>query len=306
MTDQDKCDRTDWTFIRSRSTPVVALIELGQIGEEAKAKSDRLSVTADCSLVIKKVTVEDAGRYDCRQFDRSGKQQGPDSLVYLSVVSMTEHKDTDEVKLSCSVSIYEWCRYTVKWLYEGRDWDINTNDVQTSQSTCSVTAVLPTSNFIYKSNYKSLQCEVTNINSNEEQLYNFCPQLSGEAETTREPETTAAEKGPDGKGKAPTTKSPTKMTNDKKIESRIITDTDTSMPDTHDDTTGFKESSFSPLWWLLIVVASAAIIVPAVVVAIRRKKATGNNTQMSQGLSLNPAVTQSGLETSQDTYYRNS
>ncbi|XP_062293327.1 uncharacterized protein LOC133997664 [Scomber scombrus] len=188
MTDQDKCDRTTWFFDGSTNTAVVELIKLGQIGEEAKAKSDRLSVTADCSLVIKKVTVEDVGRYTCRQFDRSGRSR--DSNVLLSVVSMTEHKDTDEVKLNCSVSIYDVCRHTVKWLYEGRDWNINTRDTKISQSTCSVTAVLPTSNFIYTSNYKYLQCKVTNLISNEEQLYNFSYQLSGVVATTSKPETT--------------------------------------------------------------------------------------------------------------------
>ncbi|CAK6977709.1 uncharacterized protein LOC121882147 isoform X1 [Scomber scombrus] len=59
------------------------------------------------------------------------------------------------------------------------------------------------------------------------------------------------------------------MTNDKKIESRRITDTDTSMPDTHDDTTGLK----------------------------------GKKAQMDDniGLDSNPAVTQPAPETSQDT-----
>ena len=88
MTDQNKCDGTTWIFSRSTNTAAVELIKLGQIGENAKAKSDRLSVTADCSLVIKKVTVEDAGWYVCQQFNRSGQLQ-PDlgSLVVLSVVS---------------------------------------------------------------------------------------------------------------------------------------------------------------------------------------------------------------------------
>ena len=87
MTDQDKCDSTTWIFVGSGSTAAVELIRLGQIGEKAKAKSDRLSVTANCSLVIKKVTVEDVGRYFCQQYDRSGQKQGQDSLVYLSVVT---------------------------------------------------------------------------------------------------------------------------------------------------------------------------------------------------------------------------
>lgn len=60
--DQNKCDKTTWTFF-SRDQPAVELITLGQIGEEAKTKSDRLSVTVNCSLLIKKLTVEDVGRY---------------------------------------------------------------------------------------------------------------------------------------------------------------------------------------------------------------------------------------------------
>ena len=87
MTDQDKCDSTTWTFVGSGSTAAVELIRLGQIGDNAKAKSDRLSFTANCSLVIKNVTVEDVGDHTCRQYDRSGQQQGRDSRVDLSVVT---------------------------------------------------------------------------------------------------------------------------------------------------------------------------------------------------------------------------
>ena len=86
MTDQDKCDRTTWIFVDSRST-VVDLITFGQIGRNAEAKSDRLSVTANCSLVIKKVTDEDAGFYFWRHYDKSGQQQDQDSLVHLSVIN---------------------------------------------------------------------------------------------------------------------------------------------------------------------------------------------------------------------------
>ncbi|XP_062292871.1 uncharacterized protein LOC133997317 isoform X1 [Scomber scombrus] len=288
MTDQDKCNSTNWIFV-STNTAVVELIKLGQIGENAKDKSDRLSVTADCSLVIKKVTVEDVGQYTCRQF-KSGQRRGRDSVVDLSVVSMTEHKDNDEVKLSCSVSTYDGCRHTVKWLYRGSDLDINTRDVQIPQSTCSATVVLLTSHLIYTSNSKFLQCEVTDIDSGKVQLYHFSPQLSGEA-TTTEPATTATQE--DVKATPPTTKST--------IQSRAKAATTKTPAAT--DATAPPGTLSSPVWWLLVAVASAALIVAAVVVvvAIRRKKTTGNNTQMIQGLSLNPAVTQSGLETSQDT-----
>ncbi|KAK1888914.1 Lymphocyte antigen 6 complex locus protein G6f [Dissostichus eleginoides] len=93
--DQDKCENTTWLFSGLRSSAAVALFEDGQIQNDAKAKRDRLRVIKNCSLVINKVTEEDVGVYFCRQF-RSGKQQGPDSRVDLSVVTITEHQDNDE------------------------------------------------------------------------------------------------------------------------------------------------------------------------------------------------------------------
>ncbi|XP_067428005.1 uncharacterized protein [Thunnus thynnus] len=194
LNDQDKCDSTTWLFGGLRSTVLVALIELGQIGEKAKAKSDRLNVTANCSLVIKKVTVEDVGRYFCIQF-KSGRQQGQDSEVDLSVVTMTEYKNNNEVTLSCSVLKRGQCRHTVKWVYQGKDVDKDNKDLKTSQSSCSVTVSFLTSHFICTSNHELLKCKVTDLNNGKVQLYNISPQLScekpGVAETTTEPETTS-------------------------------------------------------------------------------------------------------------------
>ncbi|GLD70957.1 uncharacterized protein AKAME5_002227700, partial [Lates japonicus] len=119
--DQDQCDGTTWIFTGSGNTAVVTLFELGKIHEAGQSKSDRLSVTENCSLVIKKVTDEDVGRYTCSQFDRSGQHQGPDADVYLSVVTMTEQKNRDQVTLNCSVWTHDHCRHTVKWMYEGKD-----------------------------------------------------------------------------------------------------------------------------------------------------------------------------------------
>ncbi|XP_033991530.1 uncharacterized protein LOC117487006 isoform X2 [Trematomus bernacchii] len=90
--DQDKCDSTTWLF--SDSSATVELVHLGRIGKEAKAKSDGLRVTENCSLVIKKVTEEDAGQYACRQFKKAVQQQRPDSLVDLFVVTSTQLSPT--------------------------------------------------------------------------------------------------------------------------------------------------------------------------------------------------------------------
>lgn len=85
---RDKCNSTSWLASRSGES-AKQLVNLGQISksEIPKSRSDRLSVTESCSLVIKNISVEDVGRYTCRQFNKSGKQQGEDALVYLSVVN---------------------------------------------------------------------------------------------------------------------------------------------------------------------------------------------------------------------------
>ncbi|KAJ4928681.1 hypothetical protein JOQ06_004307 [Pogonophryne albipinna] len=142
MHDQDECERTLWLFFGSGSTSVT-LVKDGQIHKEAKAKSDRLRVTENCSLGIKNVTEEDVGVYTCRQF-RSG-EQGSDSLVHLSVVTMTEHQDNDEVTLRCSVETDGPCEHSVKWLLQGRDVDKDHRDINTSQSFCSASIFRPQS-----------------------------------------------------------------------------------------------------------------------------------------------------------------
>uniref|UniRef100_A0A8C2ZPK9 Ig-like domain-containing protein n=1 Tax=Cyclopterus lumpus TaxID=8103 RepID=A0A8C2ZPK9_CYCLU len=85
--DQRNCDSTDWLLDDLRSPLTVYLFREGQIDDEAKDKSDRLSVSENCSLVIKKVTDEDIGKYTCKQF-RSGQQEGQNAVVILSVVTI--------------------------------------------------------------------------------------------------------------------------------------------------------------------------------------------------------------------------
>ncbi|XP_039455259.1 mucin-5AC-like isoform X1 [Oreochromis aureus] len=82
------CNSTTWLFGASRSFITVPLFEHGKIHSDARSKSGRLSVTENCSLVIKKVTSLDDGRYTCRQFI-SGKQVS-DFMVFLSVFNTQE------------------------------------------------------------------------------------------------------------------------------------------------------------------------------------------------------------------------
>lgn len=82
--DQKKCDGTLWLFSTSGST--VALFELGKFKEGANNRSDRLSVTEECSLVIKKVKDQDVGLYTCRQFESGEGPQVGEDVYQLSVV----------------------------------------------------------------------------------------------------------------------------------------------------------------------------------------------------------------------------
>ncbi|XP_078030143.1 uncharacterized protein LOC144466549 isoform X2 [Epinephelus lanceolatus] len=174
---QNECENTNWLFSGAGNTPSVELVNLGRIVENAK--SERLSVTADCSLVIKKVTHEDVGRYSCRQF-RSGRQHGEDAQVYLSVVTMEEDKDNDNVTLSCSVSTYGWCTQRMNWLFNSND----IRDVKTSQSYCASSLTFMNSPDTDTSSYGLFVCETVDIFTGRVKQFTFSRQSSGEAATT--------------------------------------------------------------------------------------------------------------------------
>ncbi|KAK2855898.1 hypothetical protein Q5P01_004633 [Channa striata] len=174
INDQNKCDATIWVF--SGTGISVELITLGQINKQAKSESDRLSVTEKCSLVIKKVTEEDVGFYTCRQY--KGGQELQFCSLYLYVTKMTEHKLDEQVTFTCSVLNFGRCRLSVKWMFEDKNVD---KDTETSQASCSDTVTFPTSDL--KPNYDELKCKVRDIYTGKEQLFPFRRQ-SSDMETT--------------------------------------------------------------------------------------------------------------------------
>ncbi|XP_067428552.1 uncharacterized protein [Thunnus thynnus] len=261
---QDKCDNTDWIY--SRTGYSVDLVKRGQIHENTKVKSDRLSVTANCSLVIKKITQEDVGPYHCQQHI-----SGQDSQLYLSVINMTKHEDGDYVTLSCSVSTYDSCRHTVKWLNEGHDVD---EDVTILQISCYDAVRFPTSHLNLKStSHEIFQCKVKDGYTKKEHLFTFSPPSSGDKTTTATTEVT------------------TRLTVNSHKPRTNSTEPTISETPTPDD-----------WWWYIIAAVGLAALLIIVVVVIRRKRTTGNKTQTDEDtkLTVNPAVTQSAPETSQD------
>nr|XP_029138725.1 uncharacterized protein LOC114922130 isoform X2 [Labrus bergylta] len=82
---QQKCEYTTWGFVdvELKNKEIVDLVVKGQV-KNSTVKSDRLRVTEDCSLVIKKIREEDAGLYLCQQI-KSGRITGDATQVDLSV-----------------------------------------------------------------------------------------------------------------------------------------------------------------------------------------------------------------------------
>ncbi|XP_071324192.1 uncharacterized protein [Trachinotus anak] len=240
--DRDKCGRTSWTLVGSKTSGPVELVTHGKINETAK---DRLSVTENCSLVIKKVTAQDVGLYVCQ------RSKPKPNEMYLSIVNMTEEKDEDgdedddEVTLTCSVSAPVACRHTVKWLFEGKD----VNKVikpQTSQPGCSAKVTR---------NKKSkdpelFKCEVVDNHSGKVQQFIFSPQSSGEDEKEETTKTTTVK---------PATEA---------------TPAVTSSP-----ATATEPNATSSGWWAFIAVpvVLAALVV---VLLVRRKRTKGQKTQV--------------------------
>ncbi|XP_034384218.1 uncharacterized protein LOC117727816 isoform X2 [Cyclopterus lumpus] len=87
-------------------------------------------------------------------------RDGDEVTLPCDTGTVTEHKDTEEVTVNCSVSTY-LCVHTVKWLIEGQDVDKDHKDLMTSQSYCSASLTFMTFHFFNTSRFNSLICEVT-------------------------------------------------------------------------------------------------------------------------------------------------
>ncbi|XP_032441467.1 uncharacterized protein LOC116734276 [Xiphophorus hellerii] len=175
------CDTTSWIYSYG-GRPAVELVNLGQV-KVKDPRSDRLSVSANCSLVVKKVTDQDVGRYNCRQFKKPGEGQfGPDALVRLSLVHLTKHEDQNKITLTCSVVTDEPCKHSVKWLYNGNLFDKDNKEIKESSSSCSAAVAFQTSHYFYQSRFNTFKCEVKT--ENKVQLFTFSSRPSEKDKTT--------------------------------------------------------------------------------------------------------------------------
>ncbi|XP_014825381.1 PREDICTED: uncharacterized protein LOC106905214 isoform X2 [Poecilia mexicana] len=167
------CDRITWTFSQPGNR-TVSWFEQGDFTEEANAKSGRLSVTADCSLVMKNVRVEDCGEYYCRQIPTTSPNLY--MKVDLFVVTMNEQRNNGKVTFTCSVSKDTVCKHPVVWLYEGKEKI--SPDVNVSGS-CSAAVTIPASHLHQDSKfYELLKCKVQDAYDKKDLLFTFSHQSS--------------------------------------------------------------------------------------------------------------------------------
>lgn len=92
--------------------------------------------------------------------------------------SVTERKDDDKVRLSCSASSPERCYHRMKWLYKGQDV-AEDKDMETSQSDCSAAVTFHTTDPKMSKDPDVFTCEGTDYNGKVQQ-FTFSRQSSGE------------------------------------------------------------------------------------------------------------------------------
>lgn len=95
-----------------------------------------------------------------------------------SLSPVTEQKDNDNVTLYCNVFPHQNCRYTVEWLYLGKE-KISNSDMEISPGDWSSTVTFSSSAF-KQTIYESLKCNVTNKDTKSAQLFPFTSKSSGD------------------------------------------------------------------------------------------------------------------------------
>ncbi|XP_055362621.1 uncharacterized protein LOC114850139 [Betta splendens] len=237
--EQDECQNIEWFYNDADHTRIDGLVRNGQI---VASRSNRLRLGEKCSLVIKNVTDQDVGRYTCRR--------GGDSVVYLSVVTLTGVELENKTHFYCYVSTHKYCEPSVKWLNQDKVF-IGHRDLKASQTHYYAVLSIEDSQF-NSPMLNSLTCEVTDCTRNVHQFL-----LSSQTS--------------DKDTKPAPTESSTTL--------RSVRVSSTTSEDTKPTTSTTKEEG----WWRIIIVSvgltTLIITVVTVDIWIRTK---GNKTQKNQ------------------------
>ncbi|XP_056603766.1 uncharacterized protein LOC130420712 [Triplophysa dalaica] len=134
-----QCSSTTWIYNNYTTSSTVEVFT-GGINRNNTERSERLSLTSNCSLNIYKTTQHDAGSYICIQYV-NGRLHGPYSHVFLHVLhvsssssssSQTEIRANTSVTLSCQLFSYDcdhvfsYYEYQLVWMNQ-TDVDLQTD-----------------------------------------------------------------------------------------------------------------------------------------------------------------------------------
>ncbi|RVE55903.1 hypothetical protein OJAV_G00230910 [Oryzias javanicus] len=97
----DKCSSVSWRHNRI-ANPATELVSGGQV-KQGSAGASRLSLSRNCSLLIRNITAEDAGVYTCRHETQAKLK------VFLNTLGITSSSPDNDgsVILQCSLSGYD-------------------------------------------------------------------------------------------------------------------------------------------------------------------------------------------------------
>lgn len=159
-----RCEGTTWTFMDLRKSHV-EVVTKGQVSTSAPPLRDRLRVHSDCSLEVRNVGPDVAGRYFCRHDDiiRGGPPVVPNSEVTLSVVSVSEEHTSSSSSLLCSVlSPLPFESLSVTWLYRDRAVDPDDPVFKPSALQNGSKITVPSAQYLDRDNEKNtFQCMVS-------------------------------------------------------------------------------------------------------------------------------------------------
>ncbi|XP_030260129.1 titin-like isoform X2 [Sparus aurata] len=119
------CSYVTWFYSKDYQSQSITEVSKGKVKMHS-VRAVRLSLDTSCSLIIKNITAEDAGRYICRQ----GEDARTDISTYLSVLTVSpsppdaDPKRDGEVTLECSLFRYTHLRHcpqiSIRWMDETR------------------------------------------------------------------------------------------------------------------------------------------------------------------------------------------
>ncbi|XP_047244440.1 uncharacterized protein LOC124882231 [Girardinichthys multiradiatus] len=187
---QHNCNGTTWVFSGSKNKELVALVTYGQIDGDTRT---RRSVTPNCSLVIKNITAEDVGNYECQQYKKGSEHLVHTSVTYLSVITMTKHEENQMITLSCSVIKFGSCKHKVEWLFKKQEAK---KELTISETHCSASVTFLKPVLDNSSVDKLFHCKVTQSGDKIGQVFSFGHQSPGATAATHKPTTITTNRNP--------------------------------------------------------------------------------------------------------------